>query len=900
MRKAYLSLFLSALFLFSDLIVFSQTRDPWLWPFEKTSIWNMPIGSNARYVDIDLVPTRGIGIDVKHFLELDVQYPSREIIGFDRFAPSNGRCSGTTPMNGLRVNIPNDWIVYDVFSGSPYGNKPNASFVFLNTDKETTWNGPSIARCQRGGPLYMRSSQRFDNNRSGDNLYSDGVSITGGQGASSMSGLGGTIRLGEFRSNEPIRHVIKINPWAAHLFYSAAIPGYRWPATSADQYANSSTHKNQYVGNNPDLVMGSLLAIPPDVTAEDLGLQTEAARKILYTLKYYGAYITEDAGWDVFDFIIQDGVEKEFEDTYGFSMKGELWENEVLKMARALKVIANNGPNSIGGGGTPLQPLACDLGSVGSGQRCGGATPENPQISIQNCPSSPLNVGDRLGLQAIISSGNSSNYSISWSSLNPEVATVDANGSVLAVGAGSTEIEARISNRNIRTTCSISVQARPPGGGDDPENNLISHWKFNRDNRDESGNNHPAILENTSFTSNRVEGEAALLLNGSNAWVNIDHPSLESSFSNRTVSFWVNFDDRRPNSVIYEEGGAYHGMGVRVENSILYTRVKAEGEVAELSMPFTSQVYHHIAVSFDNGEVILYSNGEALRRASLSQSSIPLHSDPAGLGATNGQDVWEHTTRNYMRGKLDDVRIYGNTLTPEDIRELYNEFGSPPDRIDPRILFTKLYFQGMYDLDLGLMKNDWVAKGLLPLEQPFSGEPYNYTGTESLSVIPEATIDWVMVELRDPGDIDRIIWRRAALVDENGNLMETNGELGIELPPLPDQALHLAISHLSSLSVVSATPLDFSEMNASFDFTQNVEQALGTGQQIQIGPVACLFSGDFDSNGLINSQDYNVWRQSGSLLNQYLPVDADGNGIVNVIDFNLWSGNRSKVGVLLR
>jgi len=53
----------------------------------------------------------------------------------------------------------------------------------------------------------------------------------------------------------------------------------------------------------------------------------------------------------------------------------------------------------------------------------------------------------------------------------------------------------------------------------------------------------------------------------------------------------------------------------------------------------------------------------------------------------------------------------------------------------------------------------------------------------------------------------------------------------------------------------------------------------------------CLYSGDFDGNGIINSLDYNSWALNKSALNQYLNIDADGNGIINNLDYNLWLGN---------
>jgi len=59
-----------------------------------------------------------------------------------------------------------------------------------------------------------------------------------------------------------------------------------------------------------------------------------------------------------------------------------------------------------------------------------------------------------------------------------------------------------------------------------------------------------------------------------------------------------------------------------------------------------------------------------------------------------------------------------------------------------------------------------------------------------------------------------------------------------------------------------------------------------------------MHSGDFDCNGVINNEDYNIWKINGAILNIYSPADADGNGIVNSLDYNLWKLNRSKIGLL--
>ena len=57
-----------------------------------------------------------------------------------------------------------------------------------------------------------------------------------------------------------------------------------------------------------------------------------------------------------------------------------------------------------------------------------------------------------------------------------------------------------------------------------------------------------------------------------------------------------------------------------------------------------------------------------------------------------------------------------------------------------------------------------------------------------------------------------------------------------------------------------------------------------------------LHSGDYDATGIINSNDFNLWKVQSAALNQYLNIDGDGNGIINSLDFNLWQNNKSKVG----
>ncbi len=328
-------------------------RDPVKWPFDKSSIWNMPIGDGAVYKPANFQAAGHVGVDIQHVIIGEFTYKHYQVLNSPTWGP--GRCSGTEPL-GFTIQIPDDLIIPDA-GNSPYGNTPNSGFSIITPDHQLVMQGGRLSRCEAGGPAYMPEWKKYPSNRLQVSIRGNGLE-GGGQGASHMSSLGGTIRLGEWSSENPIRHVVKINPWAAkYCFYSDSVKGYKWPATAADSYAPDRYNRH----GDPDIVMGSLFAIPPDVTPESIGIHTEPGRKLFTTLQNYGMYFTEDAAWDTWDIIVQRDAEIEFQQTFGFSMKSDTWKAELNKLMMALSVIVNNSPDSIGGGGTPRAELAPDF-----------------------------------------------------------------------------------------------------------------------------------------------------------------------------------------------------------------------------------------------------------------------------------------------------------------------------------------------------------------------------------------------------------------------------------------------------------------------------------------------------------------------------------------------------------
>lgn len=160
----------------------------------------------------------------------------------------------------------------------------------------------------------------------------DGLNV--GLRAYGGSSIGGLIRTWEIQSGQ-IRHALAV----ALLDDVQLKQGWVWPATQED------TGNSDYGGNIP---MGSLVAIPASVDLSTLGL-SPSGLVLARAFQDFGAYIVDTSD--------------------GFSVYAEPSSAPLLAAMRAdlpkiraqLRVVTNNGPASVGGGGTPRVPVAPPL-----------------------------------------------------------------------------------------------------------------------------------------------------------------------------------------------------------------------------------------------------------------------------------------------------------------------------------------------------------------------------------------------------------------------------------------------------------------------------------------------------------------------------------------------------------
>lgn len=337
----------------SNVVAGEGARNPILWPFAIDSIWNQPIGDGAEYVPANLESERLLTADTDHFFVLRPDDPRQDLFSIGGW---RNRSTGTRERD-TDLPLPDALIIPDTNEHET----PNNSSAFLLPDGNTLVQLNATTRDRLGGPIYGVQYPV----RPYENPTLDGDGILGGHGGSGLSSIGGTIRIGELVDDDPIRHALKINLWAKKYLAYVEGPdgglGYRWPAIKADGYVDATT----YGGAVPELVMGSLLALPPDLTPEELGLQTEPAKKLFYAFQDYGAYVADDTARDVHAIEVESGVLQEFEYAYGYSFKDNSspFYDDVMTLFGSLNVVKNNGPEAIGGGGMPRAEAAPPLDS---------------------------------------------------------------------------------------------------------------------------------------------------------------------------------------------------------------------------------------------------------------------------------------------------------------------------------------------------------------------------------------------------------------------------------------------------------------------------------------------------------------------------------------------------------
>lgn len=208
---------------------------------------------------------------------------------------------------------------------------------------------------------------------------------------------------------------------------------------------------------------------------------------------------------------------------------------------------------------------------------------------------------------------------------------------------------------NNSTTSTITVYVAT-----DVNEGLLAYYPFNANANDSSGNNRHGTVNGPALTADRLGGaDGAYLFN----WNNISVPSFKfgGAFS---FTGWIRNDryihpsqSAQPASsqkLLDFSGGGTNYVAVGLDgNSNLTFDIAGDKLTSSANVP--RYTWTHVAVTYSNGTVSFYLNGNLAASGTI---SAPL------LETTRTS----HLLGSYFVGALDEIRLYNRLLTATDVK----------------------------------------------------------------------------------------------------------------------------------------------------------------------------------------------------------------------------------------
>jgi hypothetical protein len=221
-------------------------------------------------------------------------------------------------------------------------------------------------------------------------------------------------------------------------------------------------------------------------------------------------------------------------------------------------------------------------------------------------------------------------------------------------------------------------------------------------------------------------------------------------------------------------------------------------------------------------------------------------------------------------------------------------------------IMPKAMLEGAYEATTGLIRDDLRSKGLIPLAEPYSAMGYTYENGNPGESITQAVlsqsgnnaiVDWIIVEIRDTTTPATVLASRAALLQADGDIVDTDGVSPLTFTSLPDGKYYVSLLHRNHLGAMAAQTVMLDANGISLDFSDPNFSTYGganTSRLIQQG-TALLYGGDGDRNGQVqNTDNILIWAPEVG-TGGYKASDYDLDGQVQNTDMMyIWNHNTGR------
>jgi hypothetical protein len=237
------------------------------------------------------------------------------------------------------------------------------------------------------------------------------------------------------------------------------------------------------------------------------------------------------------------------------------------------------------------------------------------------------------------------------------------------------------------------------------------------------------------------------------------------------------------------------------------------------------------------------------------------------------------------------------------------EFGVFPS-VDPTPIVPAKVYLSFADPATGLMLPLAPSLTNFPLSDPYSTTQFSTAFTHVNSGSAAATsstvmavtgnnaiVDWVFMELRTgPSGLTTVVNTRAALLQADGDVVDTDGVSPVAFPNASAGNYYVAIRHRNHLGARTLNPIAVSNATPLVNFTNDPNFLNGVTPVIAISATKyTLNGGDGNMDGSADGTDSTVWEaQNGSFLDYLFNADYNFDGSVDGTDATIWEGNNGK------
>ena len=202
---------------------------------------------------------------------------------------------------------------------------------------------------------------------------------------------------------------------------------------------------------------------------------------------------------------------------------------------------------------------------------------------------------------------------------------------------------------------------------------------------------------------------------------------------------------------------------------------------------------------------------------------------------------------------------------------------------------AKVFLQGplLNPATPGLMNDDLRALGYIPTTSPYvdaataAGTVFDLGGTSGTGLPEDDIVDWVWIEVRRANDNTKVTRGRSALVQRDGDIVDTDGLSVVTLNAAPT-FYYIVVEHRNHLAAMSSATLVLSEDSAAVvDFKDSGFTTFGSNARVDMGSGNwALWTGDTDGT---NKVKFSGASNSTNVIKDY--ILADPSNVLNFITF---------------